>query len=73
MTAFTESVVEEAAVVLFVNGLPLAVLELKNAADEGATVWAAFQQLQTYQALTKAFALSVPHEEALRIRDDVGY
>ncbi len=39
-----------ADVVLFVNGLPLGVLELKNAADEGATVWSAFQQLQTYQA-----------------------
>ncbi len=37
-------------VVLFVNGLPLAVLELKNAADENATIWSAFQQLQTYQA-----------------------
>jgi type I restriction enzyme R subunit len=37
-------------VVLFVNGLPLAVLELKNAATEDATVWSAFQQLQTYQA-----------------------
>lgn len=37
-------------VVLFVNGLPLAVIELKNPADENATVWAAFQQLQTYQA-----------------------
>jgi type I restriction enzyme R subunit len=37
-------------VVLFVNGLPLAVVELKNAADEDATVWTAFQQLQTYQA-----------------------
>ncbi|HZS60962.1 MAG TPA: type I restriction endonuclease subunit R [Gemmatimonadaceae bacterium] len=36
-------------VVLFVNGLPLAVIELKNAADENATVWTAFQQLQTYQ------------------------
>jgi type I restriction enzyme R subunit len=36
-------------VVLFVNGLPLAVLELKNAADENATIWSAFQQLQTYQ------------------------
>src|SRR5690606_23100673 len=36
-------------VVLFVNGLPLAVLELKNAADEDATIWSAFQQLQTYQ------------------------
>ena len=37
-------------VVLFVNGLPLAVLELKNAADENATVWSAFQQFQTYKA-----------------------
>lgn len=37
-------------VVLFVNGLALAVLELKNAADEGATIWTAFRQLQTYKA-----------------------
>ncbi|MBI1918663.1 MAG: type I restriction endonuclease subunit R [Planctomycetes bacterium] len=37
-------------VVLFVNGLPLAVLELKNAADEDATLWTAFNQLQTYKA-----------------------
>ena len=36
--------------VLFVNGLPLAVIELKNAADENATIWTAFQQLQTYKA-----------------------
>ena len=37
-------------VVLFVNGLPLAVVELKNPADENATLHAAFRQLQTYQA-----------------------
>ncbi|MDQ2082047.1 type I restriction endonuclease subunit R [Xanthobacteraceae bacterium Astr-EGSB] len=37
-------------VVVFVNGLPLAVIELKNAADEDADVWAAFRQLATYQA-----------------------
>jgi type I restriction enzyme R subunit len=37
-------------VVLFVNGLPLAVIELKNPADENATIWTAWQQLQTYQA-----------------------
>jgi type I restriction enzyme R subunit len=37
-------------VVLFVNGLPLAVLELKNPADEEVDIWKAFQQLQTYQA-----------------------
>src|SRR5712691_7346150 len=30
-------------IVLFVNGLPLAVVELKNAADENATIWSAFQ------------------------------
>lgn len=36
--------------VVFVNGLPVAVIELKNAADENATIWSAFQQLQTYQA-----------------------
>ena len=36
--------------VLFVNGLPLVVIELKNATDENATVKSAFQQLQTYKA-----------------------
>src|SRR3989454_6929902 len=37
-------------VVPFVNGLAMAVVELKNPADESATIWSAFQQLQTYQA-----------------------
>jgi type I restriction enzyme R subunit len=37
-------------VVVYVNGLPLAVLELKNAADAEATIWTALAQLQTYQA-----------------------
>jgi type I restriction enzyme R subunit len=41
-------------IVLFVNGLPLAVIELKNPADENATIWSAFQQLQTYQAQVPA-------------------
>ena len=36
--------------VLFVNGLPLAVIELKNPSDENATIWSAWQQLQTYKA-----------------------
>jgi len=36
-------------IVIFVNGLPLAVIELKNAADEDATIWSAFNQLQTYK------------------------
>jgi type I restriction enzyme R subunit len=37
-------------VVLFVNGLPLAVIELKNPGDEAATLQAAFNQIQTYKA-----------------------
>ena len=37
-------------IVLFVNGLPLAVVELKNPADENATIRSAFRQLQTYKA-----------------------
>ena len=37
-------------VVLFVNGLPLVLIELKNPADEDATIWKAWQQLQTYKA-----------------------
>jgi len=36
-------------IVLFVNGLPLAVLELKNAADESATLLSALNQLETYK------------------------
>ena len=37
-------------IVLFVNGLPLGVIELKNPADEDATIWTAWQQLRTYQS-----------------------
>ena len=43
-------------VILFVNGLPLVVVELKNPADENATVRSAFKQLQTYkQAIPSLF------------------
>lgn len=35
--------------VLFVNGIPLVVIELKNATDENATIKAAYQQLDTYK------------------------
>jgi type I restriction enzyme R subunit len=37
-------------VVVFVNGLPLAVIELKNAGSETADIWSAYAQLQTYKA-----------------------
>ncbi len=55
-----------ADVVLFVNGLPLAVIELKNPADEDATIWTAWQQLQTYKAdLPTLFSMN----EALVVSD----
>ena len=43
-------------VVIYVNGLPLVFIELKNATDEKATVLKAFQQIQTYkQAVPSIF------------------
>jgi type I restriction enzyme R subunit len=36
-------------IVIFVNGLPIAVIELKNPADENATTFTAFKQFQTYK------------------------
>jgi type I restriction enzyme R subunit len=55
-------------VVLFVNGLPLAVIELKNPADENATIWSAFQQLETYQAQIPAL---FAYNAALVVSDGV--
>ena len=53
-------------IVLFVNGLPLGIIELKNPADEDATIWSAWQQLQTYRAeLPTLFSLN----EALIVSD----
>ncbi len=55
-------------VVLFLNGLPLAVLELKNAAAEDATIWEAYNQLQTYkEQIPSLFA----YNEALVISDGI--
>ena len=51
---------------LFVNGLPLGVIELKNPADEDATIRTAWNQLQTYKAeLPTLFAMN----EALVVSD----
>ena len=36
-------------VILFINGLPMVLLELKNPADEKADLWKAFDQIQTYK------------------------
>jgi type I restriction enzyme R subunit len=53
-------------VVLFVNGLPLAVIELKNPADEQATIWTAYRQLQTYKREIPSLFV---YNEALVISD----
>ena len=53
-------------VVVFVNGLPLGVFELKNPADEDATIWTAFNQLQTYK--TEIPALFAYNAAARRLR-----
>ena len=46
-------------IVLFVNGLPLGVIELKNPTDEDATIWTAWHQLQTYKVeLPALFAMN---------------
>lgn len=55
-------------IVIFINGLPMAVIELKNPADEQADIWTAFQQLQTYkQEISDLFIFN----EALVISDGI--
>src|SRR6266571_312821 len=53
-------------VVIFVNGLPLGVIELKNPGDENATIRGAFNQLQTYK---KDIPVLFPYNEILVISD----
>jgi len=50
LTVIENGVNKRPDVVLFVNGLPLVVIELKNAVDENATIKSAYRQLQTYKA-----------------------
>jgi len=49
-TVIENNVNKRPDVILFVNGLPLVVIELKNPADENATVKSAFKQIQTYKS-----------------------
>ena len=52
----------------FVNGLPLGVIELKNPTDEDATIWTAWQQLQTYKSeLSTLFSMN----EILMVSDGI--
>ncbi len=53
-------------VVIFINGLLLGVIELKNAADENADIWQAFQQFQTYKQQIPALFV---HNAVLVISD----
>jgi len=53
-------------IIVFVNGIPLAVIELKNLADENTTVRDAFKQFQTYQ---RDIPSLFPYNEVLMISD----
>jgi type I restriction enzyme R subunit len=47
-------------IIVFINGFPISVLELKNPADENADIWKAFEQIETYkEELPDLFAFNV--------------
>src|SRR3989339_228677 len=50
-TVIENNVNKRPDVILFVNGIPLVVIELKNPADENATIESAYNQIQTYKAI----------------------
>ncbi|MCL2092808.1 MAG: type I restriction endonuclease subunit R [Treponema sp.] len=57
VTVIENNVNKRPDVILYVNGIPLVVVELKNPADDSATVRSGFNQLQTYiQAIPSLFA-----------------
>lgn len=53
-TVIEEGINKRPDLVLFVNGIPLVVMELKNPTDENATIKSAFKQLETYKATIPA-------------------
>ncbi len=55
-------------VIVFINGIPVSVIELKNPADSNADIWSAFQQLQTYKDETPDLFV---FNEALVISDGI--
>lgn len=55
-------------VVVFINGIPLGVIELKNPSDENATIKDAFNQLQTYK---KEITSLFPYNELLIVSDGI--
>ena len=57
LTVIENNINKRPDIVLYINGLPLVVIELKNPTDENATVKSAFKQLQTYkQAIPTLFS-----------------
>jgi type I restriction enzyme R subunit len=58
-TVIENNVIKRPDIVLFINGLPLVLIELKNPVDENATIKSAFRQLQTYkQAIPGLFTFN---------------
>jgi len=55
-------------IVIFLNGLPIGVIELKNPGDENATIKGAFNQLQTYKGDIPSL---FPYNEILVVSDGV--
>jgi len=55
-------------IVIFLNGLPIGVIELKNPGDENATIKGAFNQFQTYK---EAIPGLFPYNEILVVSDGV--
>lgn len=55
-------------IVVFINGLPIAVIELKNLADEDTDIWDAFNQIQTYKEQISDLLI---FNEALVISDGI--
>ncbi|WP_438349438.1 type I restriction endonuclease subunit R [Paenibacillus sp. FA6] len=55
-------------IIVFINGLPIAVIELKNPIDGNADIWGAFNQLQTYKTEIPDLLL---YNEALIISDGI--
>lgn len=50
LTVIEERVNRRPDIAIFINGLPLVLFELKNPADEDATIWSAFNQFETYKS-----------------------
>jgi type I restriction enzyme R subunit len=55
-------------ILVFINGLPLGIIELKNIGDENATIKGAFNQLQTYK---KDVSSLFPYNEVMVVSDGI--